>query len=376
MKKERFLVVFFYLILILSFTSCSKKEVLNKEEELKKLKKESIVLNKKIEKLEKELYSNVKDVKKVLVRRKKLEIIDFNHFIETQGTVESDNNILVPARAGGVVSKIFVKEGEKIRKGKVLAELDASIIKGNIDELKVKLDLQKAVYERRERLWKQKIGSEIEYLTAKSKKESLEKSLEVLKEKYKETKIIAPISGRIDNIFLKEGEFVRKNSGALRLTSFGKLKIKASISENYIKNIKKGDKVGVKFPVLGLDFQSKIISVSNVVDMRNRTFDLIVDIPKKEKNIKPNMLALLKINDYTSKSLVLPLNVLHKSLKGDFVFLIQEKDGNYIAKRTNVKAGRSYGHQIEVLQGVKEGDYIAVEGFQDLTDNRVVKLEE
>jgi len=310
------------------------------------------------------------------VRAALLEPTLFRHFIRVQGTVESDNNILVPPQASGVVKTIHVKAGQRVSKGQLLAELDGAILESGIAELENGLELARTIYERQNRLWKQNIGSEIEYLQAKNNKEGLERKLVTLREQYRMTKITAPISGTVDEVIIKEGEMAAAGMGALRIVQLSRLKVTASLAENYISRIKQNDLVQVEIPVLDRSFEHTIDAVSQVIDPQNRTFQIEVRIPPREKGLTPNLLAVLTINDYSNPgAITVPVSILQETGTEEFVFVAVENGDEWIARKRIVSVGENYAGRIEVLEGLAGGDHVVTFGFQNLTDGEKITLD-
>ncbi|UCE40617.1 MAG: efflux RND transporter periplasmic adaptor subunit [Candidatus Aminicenantes bacterium] len=301
----------------------------------------------------------------------------FQHYIQVQGTVESDNNILIPAQSNGVVKKIHVRQGEHVSRGQLLAELDGAILERGIDELTHSLELVTTIYERQERLWNKNIGSEIEYLQAKNNKENLEKKLETLQEQYKLTKIHAPISGSVDDVMIKEGEMAAAGYGTIRIVQLTRLKITASLSENYISRVSKNHPVKVLIPVIGRELELKINAVSQVIDPNNRTFKIEIKIPAREKDIKPNMLSVVTINDYTNaEALTVPYNVVQDTGIGYFLFVAEKQNDQWIAKRRTVTLGENYADRVEIREGLSAGEFVITFGFQALADGQTVSLQQ
>ncbi|MGB2907730.1 MAG: efflux RND transporter periplasmic adaptor subunit [Candidatus Aminicenantaceae bacterium] len=299
----------------------------------------------------------------------------FQHFIQAQGTVESDNNILIPAQSNGVVKKIHVRQGDSVRQGQLLAELDGAILESGIAELEQGLELATTIYERQDRLWKKNIGSELDYLTAKNNKEGLERKLETLQEQFKLTKIHAPINGTVDDVLIKEGEMAPAGFGTIRIVQLSQLKLKASLSENLISNVKRGDTVHVQIPVADREMELTIDAVSQVIDPNNRTFQIEIRIPAREKGLKPNMLAVITINDYSNpEALTVPQNVVQESGSESFLFVAEERDGGWIAQRRAVVSGENYGEQLEINEGLSAGEFVVTFGFQNLADGQPVSI--
>ncbi len=301
----------------------------------------------------------------------------FQHYIQVQGTIESDNNILIPAQSNGVVKKIHVRQGDRVNQGQLLAELDGAILESNIDEVKHSLQLVTTIYERQERLWKKNIGSELEYLQAKNNKENLEKKLETLNEQVKLTRIYAPISGTVDDVMIKEGEMAAAGRGTIRIVQLSRLKIVVALSENYISSVRKNYPVKVQVPVVGREMELKIDAVSQVIDLNNRTFQIEIQIPAQEKDLKPNMLSVVTINDYTNtEAITVPQNIVQDTGTANFLFVAEKQNDKWIARRQTVTLGENYSDRVEIREGLSAGEFVITFGFQTLADGQTVSIQE
>ncbi len=373
MKNNKYLVL---LGMGLILTACGPR---GEDAQLAQLEKQRDALTEKIERLKQEIAQKaspgVKPEKLMNVKILPVEKGLFQHFIQVQGMVESDNNILVAPQSSGIVKKIHVYAGSKVTRGQLLAELDGSILESSIAEVVNGLKLAQTIFERQQRLWNKKIGSEIEFLQAKNNKESLEKRLATLREQYKLAKIYSPLSGTVDKVLIKEGEMAAAGMGAIRVVQLSNLKIKVDLSEIYITRIKKKDLVHVSIPVTGREFDLWVDAVSQVIDPENRTFQIEMKIPKAEAGIKPNMLSVLTINDYSNhEALTVQQNIVQETGAGKFIFVAEQKNGDWIARRRPIKTGKSYNDRIEVLSGLQEGEHVVTVGYQNLADSQNIAV--
>lgn len=366
MKKIAAIIVLASFILI----SCQP----DKQARLDGMIKKRDQLNEKILALKSEIdKDNPKEEKVNLVKTEKVETSVFKHYIEVQGTVESDKNVFVPAQSLGLVTKIYVKEGDKVSKGQLLAETDGSILEKSLEQMESAYKFAKDVFERQEKLWNKQIGSEIQYLQAKNAKDNLEKQYGALKEQYKLTKLYAPISGTVDDIMLKEGESAAM--GGIRVIQLSDLKISASVSESYINEIQAGDTVSVNFPTIDKTLEKEISSVSKYIDGGNRTFNVEIKLPKEFSDAMPNMLSIVKINDYyNEKAIVIPVNVIQRSEKGNFVFVAKKANDTWISEKRIVTLGKDQNNKVEVLDGIEDGDLIITTGYQNLSNGSKIKM--
>lgn len=365
------------LILTIVTISCSSND---RQAQLNKLETQRESLTEKIEQLKLEIAQDngvilEENIKYVDIATAEPKV--FKHYIKVQGTVGSDNNILIPPQSSGIVKAIYVNEGDKVSKGRLLAALDGSIYESTIAELETNIELATTIFERQERLWNKNIGSEIQYLQAKSTKESLENKLVTVNKQYNMTKITAPINGTVDELIIKVGEMAMAGMGAIRIVQLSELKIDAVLSENYISQVNKNDSVLVNIPVLDKDLYLKIKSVSQVIDSQNRTFKIELKIPKTKFDIKPNMMAVLTINNYTNPSaLTVPINIIQRTNDQQFIFVVHKKsdigEENFEIEKRFIETGKQYDNSIEIIDGLSAGEMIVTFGFQDLADGQIV----
>lgn len=364
-------------LIVLIIIACGPPQ--DKQSQLARLEAQREALNARIEKLTAEIAQGTDGsplAEIAYVRGIEVQPGLFKHYIQAQGTVESDNNIMIPAQSNGVVKKIHVRQGDRVNQGQLLAELDAAVLERSIDEVTHALQLVTTIYERQDRLWNKNIGSEIEYLQAKNNKENMEKRLETLREQYELTKIYAPISGTVDNVLIKEGEMAAAGRGTIRIVQLTRLKIMVSLSENYISRISLNDPVQVHVPVIGKEMELKIDAVSQVIDPNNRTFQIEIRIPAREQGLKPNMLSVVTINDYTNPdAITVPQNVIQDSGAERFLFVAEQQSDSWIARRKTVKLGENYANQVEILDGLGAGDFVITLGFQTLADGQPISIQ-
>lgn len=361
------------------FTSCGSPD---KKAELEQLKKERNEITLKIEQLEDELKaSGVSDSavqekrNATLVEVATVKEAPFVHYISVQGRVVSDKNIVLTAKTAGTVTNIYVDEGQSVTRGHVLAQIDPDLINRSIAELQTRLDLANTLYERQKNLWEQNIGTEVQFLQSKNNKESLERQLASLQEQLQQTKIIAPFSGVIDDVFIKEGEVSTPGIPAIRIVSPSDFKIRAEIAENYISVVEKGNNVTIELPAYEKAISSEVSTVSRVIDPSNRTFLVEVNLPDSvSKGLKANMVAYINVEDYkNTDAVVIPINAVQFSDEGDDYVFVAE---NNKAVMRPIKIGKTYDNDVEVLGGLKSGEKIIVTGHRSLVDEQAIAYNE
>lgn len=299
----------------------------------------------------------------------------FMHAVDVQGRVDGDENITYSAKVPAVVKRVNVKAGDRVSAGQVLVELDADVVKAQIETLKKGLELANTVYEKRKSLWEQKVGSEIEFLQAKNQKESLEKQIASARENLDMYLIKSEYSGTVDLVSIKVGQGVAPGVPAVSVVNPAALKIKADLSESYANVVKQGNPVLINFPDINKSVKASVTYSSKSINALTRTFNVEVALPN-DNELHPNMVAELKIVDYENKNAtVVPINTIQEidGVKLVYITAKNEKNEN-IAKKVVVTVGKTYGTTAEILTGLNEGDQIITTGFQDLTDGQVIKF--
>jgi RND family efflux transporter MFP subunit len=304
----------------------------------------------------------------------------FEHYIDIQGNVETNENILIFPEYQGLLTRVYVKEGQKVSKGQLLAKIDDGGLSSQVAQMETQYELAKTTFERQERLWNQKIGSEIQYLQAKSNMEGLQNSVNQMRAQLGRTAVRAPFTGEIDEIITEQGQVVAPGGQPLmRIVSLDNMYVKASIPENYVSSIRKGTSVKVSFPALNEQVNGVVKSVGNFINPSNRTFEIEIDVPNKGKTIKPNLVAKLEINNYSKENArMIPANVIQENSKGEkYIYVVTEQSGDEaIALRKQIETGLKYEGQIEVLSGLEDGETIVSAGALTLKDGAKIKIKE
>ena len=372
----------YYAIALVSLlTACSqenKNDLQGKRDELTQLKSQQTELNAKIKTLEGELTKL--DPKKAEEARVKdvtvapLSAGTFKHFVELQGTIDAKNNVQVSPKSGGVVTAVYVREGDNVRAGQAIAKVDDQLLRESVSEIKTQMSLANTVFEKQASLWKQQIGTEIQYLQAKNNKETLERRLSTLNAQLSQSTVTSPISGVVDQVIIKVGQSAAPGVGLVRVVNLSQLKVVAKVSDTYSGSVRKGDAVTVEFPDINRTLNSRISFVATTVDPATRTFTIEAPLPSNNA-LKPNMLAKIKINDATqSNTIVINQNLIQSTENGQLVYVAVNEGGKKVAKAKTVKTGQSYGGKIAVTQGLQAGDQIVTAGYQDLVDGQPINF--
>ncbi len=297
------------------------------------------------------------------------------HFVDVQGTVESDNNVLVSPQRQGVVTKVLVDEGQRVSEGQVLAQMDDSALQLQLQELETQLGFAQTLFEKQQRVYDKNVGSEIQFLEAKTNLETLQRRKKTIEKEIDYMRIRAPFAGVVDQVIIKVGEAASPGRGIARVVNPSNLQVKSMISEKFIGKLDRGDDVELVFPNSGDTLRRKITSVGQSIDPVNRTFDVFVSIPTTNK-IRPNMLCVARYNDITKEDIVtVPLNAIQDDNNGQFVYVVSlDEEGQEIAVKRRVETGLSYRDTIEIIEGVQAGDKLVTTGFQFLSENAAVQV--
>ncbi len=303
----------------------------------------------------------------------------FNSYMEAQANLKTRKNILILPEFQGTLEQIFVNEGQNVKKGKLLAEINDSGLKEQLEQLTIQANFAKENFERTERLWNNNIGSEIQFLKSKTDFESSQKMVEQMKDRLAKTKIYAPFDGEVDEIISNQGSnLIPGVSQILRLVNLDKIYAEASVSEKYISFIEEGTEAIVQVPLLGKEIKSQIIQTGNFINPSNRTFRVEVPVENIDNKIKQNLDAKIKINIYSKKdAVVIPLRIVREDASGrNFVYVMNQdvKEGVYITAKTFISLGNKNNTDVEVTEGLKIGDMLVLEGASIVEDSQRVKL--
>lgn len=341
----------------------------DKKSQLDALMKQQADIAKKIETLQAEIAKETPDS----ATAQKISLVEaipvapqvFSTYIDVQGKVDADENVSLSSEMPGTITKINVKVGDEVSKGQVLAETDARAVQQSISNMQTNLDLVTQIYEKQKNLWEQKIGTEVQFLQAKTNKESMEKQMATLQEQVRMSKIISPISGTVDAVDIKVGQAVAPGIPAIRVINFSNLKVKADLAEAYAGRVKKGDVVKVFFPDNHDSLVSKVNFAARAINTLTRTFTVEV-LLDNQKDYHPNMVTNLKINDYTANNAIsVPVKLVQNDLDGkQFVYVLNAGK----AEKKTVKLGREYNGMVEVTQGLKAGDLLVTKGYDTINE--------
>jgi len=366
----------FVMIFLASCGSSSKQNDPNQQ--LDEYRRQQAELNSKIEALQQQLNeSSTAEAKNTIpVVLETLVPITFNHFFEAGGTVTAANEAFISPEMSGQIREVIVKEGDFVKKGQVLARLNTDVTERSIDELKTALSLARDVYERQQRLWNQKIGSELQFLEAKNNVQSLENRLSTLDAQLRMSVLTAPIEGVVEKVHQKKGELATPGMPMIHVVNLRNLLVRADVSERYAGSVRRGDKVMMTIPSFPDFLREVTISrTGNVVNRNNRTFEIEIEIDNTGGQIKPNMVAVLNINDYTAAgSIVVPSRIIKEDLKGKYLYVAEQQGSQLLARKRYVSPDRTYLGNTRIAEGLVENESIIIEGFNRVSDGSIIRI--
>lgn len=378
MKTMKTYLKFLSLPLVALMISCGSQETDDLEDKkatLQQYKDEASELDAKIEALEKEIAALdtgfADDQRKaMLITTTTVELGDFAHYIEITGAVLSKKNVNISSEVSGRVQGIKAVEGMRVRRGEVLAEVDTESIDRNIEEVETQLELANIIYEKQKRLWDQQIGTEVQFLEAKNRKEILEKNLASVSTQRDRATIRAPFDGTVEAVNIRLGEMVQPGTPIVNFVGESDLYIEGDVSERYVGILERGDSVEARFPSIDRELRTRITAVGGVIDPNNRTFKIEAHLPQSEK-VKPNMISVIRIKDYENKGAVtVPANLILQDNEGEYVFVVN----NNAAQKAYIKRGLTYEGMTEVLEGLKGDETLVDKGFREVSENIKVSI--
>lgn len=304
----------------------------------------------------------------------------FDHYLDLQGDVQTKQNVLIYPEMQGVLQKVYVKDGQKVNKGQLLATIDDGGLSSQVAQLKTQAQLAKTTFERQKRLWEQKIGSEIQYLQAKTNYEAIESNVKQMQSQLGKSSIRAPFSGIIDDVIKDQGTVVSPGPGSeiFRIVNLSDMYIDVEVPETYLGSIKNGKEAKVYFPVLGDSVKTTIRQTGNFINPGNRSFTVEIPVPNKNGNIKPNLSARVQLNDYTSeKAILVPQSIVSENAEGEqYVYKAEELNDNNeaVAKKIIISTGKTQDGFVEIVSGIEDGNHIIKEGARSVKDGQKVKI--
>jgi membrane fusion protein, multidrug efflux system len=376
--KKSFNSLLLICVLVFMALACGKKQdnsLAGKKAQLLELQGQASTLTEKIQALQNEinkLEPNQEEKTKTVTVSPVLAS-NFQHFVEATGRLEAENNVFVSPQTGGAITKVFVKIGDFVAKGQKIATIDNSILRNSMQEVEIQLETARTIFERQKNLWEQKIGTEVQYIQSKSSVEALERRIATLKSQDGLNVVTAPISGTIDEIRFKAGEMAAPGVGIARIVNFSDLKVVANMPDTYAGTISKGDVVKIKFPDIKKEITATLSFVSQTINQVSRTFLVEARVPNIDKALKPNLTAILNVNDQSKGgAITVPQSYVQNTEQGAIVYVAENQGNRKVARARVVTTGLSYDGKIEITSGLTTADLLITEGYQEIVDGQSI----
>lgn len=374
--------VFFWMLFLGLITACGggKSALEKKKEQLEAKKRDLAKLAADIKILEKEIAALDPKFKKTgangtLATLVELKKSDFTHYIEVKGSIKSDKNVNISSETAGLVTRVNVVEGQGVGQGQILVQQDNNVLRQSIEEIRVQLDLATQVFERQSKLWDQKIGTELQYLQAKTNKEGLERRLQTLQAQVEMSNVKAPFAGIVDEIFIKPGQNAAPGVPLMRLVSLGSVQVVADVSESYLGKIRVGDAVQVMFPSLDIERTAYVSLIGQIINPENRTFRIEINLANGDNMLKPDLLATVKLKNYQeSNAVVVPTNLIQRDKTGEFVYVAREENQKWVARKVKIERGDTYNNQTVIKNGLDGTEKLIDKGFNEVVDGSAIEI--
>ncbi|WP_153799583.1 efflux RND transporter periplasmic adaptor subunit [Foetidibacter luteolus] len=382
---QRFLNILVVTAVVTTLASCGAAKdknaaVAEKKADLDALKKEQASLTDKIAKLEAEIAkldpASAKQEKAKLVSIDTITPGSFTHFIDLQGKVDAQNIAFVtPQNQGGQVKELYVKQGDYVKKGQLLMKLDNEAFKTQLGPLQVQLDNAKDILRRRQNLWEQGIGTEVELISARTTVSNLQKQIDAVNTQIGQYNVYSPMNGVAETVNIRVGETfspATANVMGIKLVNTGDLKLTANVPEVYLDKVNEGTSVMISLPDVNKNISARVTVKGKIVDPNSRSFYIEAKLPA-DKDLRPNQLAVVKIQDYAAaNAITVPVNTLQTDEKGKFVMVAAKEGNKLIARKRTVMEGQMYTDTLEIKSGLQQGDAIIVDGFQGLYEGQLI----
>lgn len=300
----------------------------------------------------------------------------FTHYIDIQGNVDTRQNLIIYPEFSGVLSQVYVKTGQKVSKGQTLAKIDDGGLSNQLAQMETQAALAKTTFERQKNLWDKKIGSEIQYLQAKTNYEAQMKAVAQMKAQLAKTIVRAPFSGIIDEVITDKGQVVGPGQQLMRIVNLSDMYVSANIPESFIGKIKVGAIVDVQVKSIGKTYQGRVRQVGNYINPNNRNFSIEVAVPNTDNLLRPNQVAVLKIEDYKKPNAILvPESIVTENAAGEkIVFTVDTSSKEAKAVKKTITIGLTSGSNVEVKSGLNKGETIIIEGARSVQNGDQVEI--
>lgn len=297
---------------------------------------------------------------------------DISTFLLHTTTIEAEKVVDVVSKVAGHVVKLAVEEGMQVKKGQILAQLNEAELKIDLLQAKVRMETDKNALDRAQDMLSKNLIAKENFDTVQMQYESSKAAYEAARLKVEYTEVEAPISGVISNRHIELGQRVNANEILFTIADFNPLRARIYVPEKDIARVFVGQEAIIKVDALAdREFTGKVTMISPVVDPTNGTVKVTIDIDGAQKWLKPGMFASIYITtEKHENTLLIPKKALLLESETDQVYVMQDGRAHKVA----LTIGFSSGDNVEVLDGLQEGQQVVTIGQDGLREGLPIKV--
>lgn len=291
----------------------------------------------------------------------------------SSGTITSRNEVRVIAQTEGKINMIEVEEGDRVREGDVIVQLDDSVPRAQYREAEASYDESKRNLERAEQLYERNLISEQEYQNIVTQAQIAESRYEYRRALFEYTTIEAPISGVITYRNVDRGDIASQRDHLLTITNLQQLVIRVNVSELEAPFLSRGDEVSVRVDAYADNqFRGRIRRVFPAADPDTRLIPIEVELVDRDERLFPGLFARVEFQTQRRENaLVLPVNAVMTNPQGErYVYTVNDDTAHY----KKVTTGMRTEEYIEILDGIMENEKVVIRGAGSLRDRMPVQL--
>jgi membrane fusion protein (multidrug efflux system) len=289
------------------------------------------------------------------------------------GETEAWQDVKVAANAAGRVEWLGPREGQKVKKGQLLAKIEVSALKAALEHAEAAYQLAEDLYQRRQRLFERKIIAKEELDQSETQRKLALTDLEQIKVKYNHGFPKSPITGIINHLYVDVGEYADVGKPLADIVNIDKIKINVQVPELDVRYIKKGQKAPVKIDAFpDREFFGIVDFVAFKAAPATKTFLVRAVIDNPAHNIRPGMIGRAAfVRRIIGDAIVAPLFVIVD--KGGERIVYVEKDG--VAQSRTISIGVIEGDRVQITSGLNAGDHLIVRGHTEVEDGMKVTVQ-
>ncbi|HEY0683733.1 MAG TPA: efflux RND transporter periplasmic adaptor subunit [Steroidobacter sp.] len=290
--------------------------------------------------------------------------------IEAVGTARANESVEVTSKASNTVSAIRFDEGDRVRKGQVLVELDNAAERAALAEAEAALAESQNNFKRSRDLYTSKALSVSQLDLIEATLKANQARVDVAKARLADTIIRASFDGNTGFRRVSVGSLVSPGSVITTLDDTSVIKLDFTVAETYLYVLEKGLPVTAATAGLpGREFTGKVAQIDSRVDPVSRSIAVRAELPNPKGELRPGMFMTVKLEGEVAPALLVPEGAIVPEQGRTFVFVVE----NGQAARREVKLGKRRPGEVEVVQGLKEHERVVIEGTQNLRDGGPVR---